>query len=393
MNPYNIKLTFAAHGKYYAFRLAEELNKFGYLDKIYTLYPKFKLAYDLPPEKIKSFHFLGMVKYINMRYGSLALDDFITSFFDDRVAFVFEKNQSPNWIFASYSGFCEKSLKRAKELGAITLVERACPHIDEQEELISNEKSRLLKNNVPVESNKIHDRMKREYEIADYIVVPSEYSRKSFIKRGIDSTKLITIPICNEKNIILDKKSKSCDFFTVLCVGGNFYRKGIIYLLQAWKELGLGNANLIIRGSIPGAFRHLSSVSNVEVISRHLSDWEMNILYNQATIFVLPSIDDGFGMAVIEAMRAGLPVIITQNVGAAEILEERREGFIVPIRNVESLKERILFFYNNPDKVKEMGASALMKSREYCPQKYAERAMIEYERIIDRRKRVKTSQR
>ena len=64
-----IKSTIAVHSKYHALRLAEGLNNENFLDKVYTTYPKFKLtSYKVPISKIKSFWFLGAVKYINSHY-------------------------------------------------------------------------------------------------------------------------------------------------------------------------------------------------------------------------------------------------------------------------------------------------------------------------------------
>ncbi len=378
-----IKSTIAVHSKYHALRLAEGLNNENFLDKVYTTYPKFKLtSYKVPSSKIKSFWFLGAVKYINSHYGNLFSDNFITSFFDNWVSAILKK-PGDKWVFTGYSGFCEKSLKKAKKMGAVTLVERACPHIDEQEELIRQEKSLLLNKKIDITSNEVYERMKREYDLADFISVPSEYTKKSFIKRGISPSKIIKVPLCNEKDVPFRKiPVKYPEVFTVFCVSGNFYRKGLIYLLRAWKELGLQNAKLIVKGEIPNEFIEYKKIPNLEIISHHISDDDLIKLYEKSSICILPSIDDGFGMVVIEAMRAALPVIVTQNVGASEVLEDGKEGFIIPIRDTEALKEKILYFYNHPDKVNSMGLNALEKAKQYTPEEYAKRMIVEYNKLF-----------
>ena len=91
-----------------------------------------------------------------------------------------------------------------------------------------------MKKNNPVPKNPVWDRMKREYELADYIITPSNYSRNSFLKRGFAPSKIIITPLCNEKKVVLRGGKKAYpEQFTVLCVGGNFYLKGIYYLLEA----------------------------------------------------------------------------------------------------------------------------------------------------------------
>lgn len=378
-----IQSTIAVHARYHAFRLAEGLSKRGVLDAVYTLYPKFKLGlYAIPRFELKSAWVLGALKYLNNRMGFPFSDNRITNLFDLWVALTLRR-PSRAWIFTGYSGFCEKSLARAKKLGAITCVERACLHADEQDSVLAEEKSFLFKKKENVIKNPIGERMKREYEQAEYIIVPSRITQQSFIKHGFSSNKIITVPLCNEKNVPFRKeKTPYPERFTVLCIGGHFYRKGVFYLLRAWQELQLPDAQLILRGDVPEQFEYLTKVKNLTILRTHMSDENIATLYQKATMFVLPSVDEGFGMVVVEAMRAGLPVIVTENVGAVDILTEEKEGFIIPVRNIEALKEKILFFYNNRDMVERMGTAALATAHEYTPEKYADRMIVAYNEML-----------
>ncbi len=379
-----IKSTIATHAKNHAFRLGEGLSKAGVLDKIYTIYPRFKIGdYDIKREEIKSLWPLGALKYLGRRLHSRAIEELASEYFDDVTSLILKKPEGA-WVFTGYSGYSERSLKKAKKMGAVTLVERACPHIDDQEEIMREEKSTLLNKKILKTSNKVYERMKREYEIADYIVVPSNYSLESFVKKGFPRSKLLLTPLSNEKNINFRENKILPEQFTVLCVAGHFYRKGVFYLLKAWERLKLKNAKLIVKTEIPPEFDHLYQIPNTEIISSRLSDKEMDELYGKASIFVLPSIDEGFGMVVVEAMRAALPVIVTENVGAADILHEGKEGFIVPIRSADALAEQILFLYKNPEEVKRMGKLALATSKEYTPQKYAERVIEVYKKVLSK---------
>lgn len=385
MENQGIRSTIAVHAKYHALRLAEGLHKMGILDRIYTPVPKFKLtSYDLPKRAIKSFWLLGALKYLNLRLGRMVSDDVLTGFFDRWVSFSL-KRPAEKWVFTAYSGYCERSISKAKELGAVACVERSCPHIDFQTELVGEERSILLKRKEPAIKNPVWERMKREYEIADYIITPSHYSRNSFLERGFDPSKILITPLCNEKKVVLRGGIKRYpEQFTILCVGGNFYRKGIVYLLGAWKMLGLSGAKLIIKGEIPPEFNDLTVVPSVEIVKEHLSEKELEDLYNRATLLVLPSIDDGFGMVVVEAMSVGLPVIITENVGAADIIKNGEEGFVVPIRDPGAIAEKISFFHEHPGKVEAMGQKAMETAKNYTPERYAERVTEVYKKILAR---------
>ena len=189
-----IKVTVSVHAKYQAFRLVEGLNRHKILDKLYTIYPKFKIfPYQIPKNKIRSFYFLGALKYLISRLKIKISDNFIGDIFDKLVS-ISLKNPNGKWIFHGWSGFCEKSLIRAKKLKGITFIDRPCPHIDFQRELLAEEKSRLLNKYFSPEKNITYKKMKREYEITDYIIVPSKYTFKSFIERGFHPPKLILVP-------------------------------------------------------------------------------------------------------------------------------------------------------------------------------------------------------
>jgi glycosyltransferase involved in cell wall biosynthesis len=73
---------------------------------------------------------------------------------------------------------------------------------------------------------------------------------------------------------------------------------------------------------------------------------------------ILPSRLDAFGMVVPEAMACGIPVIVSDMVGAKQIVEEGRNGFIVPAENVESLVDRMRWCIQNTHSLKQMSGAA-----------------------------------
>ena len=85
---------------------------------------------------------------------------------------------------------------------------------------------------------------------------------------------------------------------------------------------------------------------------------------------VLPSLFEGFGLVILEAMAAGLPVITTQNTGGPDVIEEDKEGFIVPAGSVEALRQKMEWFIKNPEKAIEMGKAAHRKAKEFTWEEY-----------------------
>ena len=81
--------------------------------------------------------------------------------------------------------------------------------------------------------------------------------------------------------------------------------------------------------------------------------------YSQASVFVLMSLEEGLAMVQPQAMACGLPIICSENTGGEDLLtKDGEEGFVIKIRDVDALKEKLLYLYNNQDICKSMGNKA-----------------------------------
>ena len=89
---------------------------------------------------------------------------------------------------------------------------------------------------------------------------------------------------------------------------------------------------------------------------------DLNDYYNRADIYVTCSVEEGLSMVQAQAMACGLPVICTTNTGGDEILDDGRSGFVLPIRKVDKLKEKLIYFYENRDMISVMGNNAYEKA-------------------------------
>jgi glycosyltransferase involved in cell wall biosynthesis len=88
---------------------------------------------------------------------------------------------------------------------------------------------------------------------------------------------------------------------------------------------------------------------------------ELYHYYSQASVFVIASIEEGLAMVMAQAMACGLPVIATTNTGAEDLFTDGVEGFIVPIRNPEAIREKVLYLYKNPEVREQMSQAALRR--------------------------------
>ena len=122
-------------------------------------------------------------------------------------------------------------------------------------------------------------------------------------------------------------------------VGNNFLRKGTHYLIEAFKRIREPDAELWIRGDVPGSYRARIHDARVKILPA-VPLARLHELYRQADVFVQPSIDEGFGMTVFEALGFGLPVVVTENVGALDVLSPE-VALTVPIRDPLALAAAI----------------------------------------------------
>ncbi len=172
--------------------------------------------------------------------------------------------------------------------------------------------------------------------------------------------------------------------FRVLYAGSCLIRKGVRHLLEAVSDLKLPNFELVINGSIDPEMQN--------VMRRHAGQYHfagfqplerLHEVYSQASVLVLPTIEDGFAKVVTEAMACGIPVIATSNCGAPDVLDDGVEGFIVPIRDPVAIREKILYLYENPDVRDAMGKAALARAKSLTNwEVYGERAAAAYRQAL-----------
>ena len=183
-------------------------------------------------------------------------------------------------------------------------------------------------------------RTEEELRLADFIIVPSRHVRETF--RGIVSDEKIRVvpygapPVPKEKRVSQDAKRA----LKVLFAGSLIQRKGISYLLDAVEMLG-DKVELTLIGSRAYKNRQLDEACAKHRWIQSLPHSQMLNLMQESDVLVLPSLSDAFGLVVTEALACGLPVIVTPNTGASEVIHDGREGYVVPIRRADLIASRL----------------------------------------------------
>jgi glycosyltransferase involved in cell wall biosynthesis len=97
---------------------------------------------------------------------------------------------------------------------------------------------------------------------------------------------------------------------------------------------------------------------------------------------VLPSLVEGLALVQLEAMACGIPLITTPNAGGSDIVTDGVDGFVIPIRNVEVLKEKLEWCYSHPLELAEMGYAARRKAEQMTWDLYRHRLASQIQNLL-----------
>ncbi len=379
-----MQIVVSVAGRFHGFYLAYQLFKRKCLNKLITSYPKFEVKkYGISSQKVDSI----LIKEILER-GWRKLPKFLKNVYNPQF-FICElydklalKKVRKCDIFVGWSSFSLYSLRKAKELGAITILERGSSHILYQKEILESEYRKFGLKFKEIHP-KIVEKELKEYEEANYICIPSLFVKRTFLEKGISEKKLIQIPYG------VDLKEfrqipKEDNIFRIVYAGGLSLRKGIHYLLQAFSTLKLPNSELLLIGKVTEEIKpFLKKYEGNYKWVRAKPQKELYKYYSQSSVFVMPSIEEGMAMVQVQAMACGLPLICTTNTGGEDLIEDGKEGFVIPIRDAEALKEKILFLYENPKLCYEMGQRAKEKvKRGFSWDDYGQKIINSYFKLL-----------
>lgn len=350
--------------KFHAFALAEQLAKNELLNKFYTLYyskrNKFYNPFhpridkeQIPIELVKTFPFYLPIFFYWKDYHRRAV------LYDWLVSNQLKKYQNYK-IFIGWSSMSLLSAQQAKKDGKIVLIERGSSHILTQNILLKEEYKRFgIEFNI---DERIIKRELKEYDIADYIVIPSDFVYKSFIANGISADKLFKNPYGVSSYFRTDNFKVFNHKFRILYLGGLNIRKGLIYLFDALDKLSsiISDFEIWFIGSVAPELVNLieSKKKDNWIFWGHINHYDLLNYITQCDIAVQPSIEEGLSMVIPQMLASGVPVISTTNTGGSEYIEDAVNGYIIPIRNSEVIKDKILELFNDRKLLNQMKVNA-----------------------------------
>lgn len=374
-------------GRFWSYHTARVLQEQNALEALLVGYSR------PPPEAIRPFVrryplARSLLAHAAVRCGWAAIERWTFRSFDRWVCGQLRGWPRPIDVFHGYSLFSLEALRSARCLGMVTVVERAGVHILDQVALVQQAHER---HGVPFQLRSTAyyasvDRMLAEYDAAGYVLTCSEFARQTFLARGHDPARVISIPFgATYAYGAVESVRQPPSRFVVLCIGGEFFRKGIPDLLEAWSALSLPAAELRLLTSVPTdlppRLRALLGQATVRLLPR-MDAAALAREYRASSVLCLPSVEDGFGLVVMEAMAHGVPAIVSTNCGAAEAVRHGVDGFVVPAGDSRALAEHILALYRDRELVEHMAWHVQERAAEFTWERYGRRLVEFYKRIL-----------
>jgi glycosyltransferase involved in cell wall biosynthesis len=212
---------------------------------------------------------------------------------------------------------------------------------------------------------------------ADRVHLTSEEERRALVDLGLALAPTTVIPNgvdlptpFSPDAVSEDVRALLADRFEILCFGRINWKKGLDRLICSLPEIG--DARLLVAGNddngftakLQGIARECGVGNRVRFLPRQISGADREALFAAARIFVLPSVSENFGNVIAEAMIRGLPVVVTERVGAAEIVRVSGGG-VVARGGQDGLSVAIAKLLRSNERLAAMGAAGARYAREH----------------------------
>ncbi len=212
-----------------------------------------------------------------------------------------------------------------------------------------------------------------ETQLASRFLAASSFTRSSLIEHGANPDDISVVPYgVDLQRFHPAAHTRQDDRLHLLFVGRINQRKGVKYLIEAMRLLPPDRVRLTICGRVVDDLRLFQEFAGQIEIRPSVSEAELVKAYQQADLFVFPSVAEGFGQVLLEALASGLPILSTTHTAAPDLIVDGREGFIVPPRRPDLLAEKIEWAMKHPEQLRRMSVAARSRAEEFTWKRFRE---------------------
>ncbi len=267
-----------------------------------------------------------------------------------------------------YEHACLQTFRRARGSGMTCFYEVPAPEagyaqrIRDAEIAVHPELDSAYEQRLRRTRGKRQERRWQEWELADTVIASSQFTKSTYHDGGYDVSRVRVIPlaappVCAESLLNGRAARRGAHGpLRVLSMGSFALHKGSHHLLAAWRQFNAGDhARLDVVGGVglPGSL--LRDLPESVHLRGAVAPTAAREVYGEADVLVFPTLADGFGMVVSEALSQGVPVITTPQAGAAEMITHGSNGLIVPSGDPVALAEALRWCLDNRETLATMG--------------------------------------
>jgi glycosyltransferase involved in cell wall biosynthesis len=215
----------------------------------------------------------------------------------------------------------------------------------------------------------------QEHALATRVVASSSFTKRTLVEHGVAAEKIVVNPYGVDISRFTPgpRVERAARPLRFVFVGQVSARKGIPLLLDVWSRLAPPDSELWLIGYVaPRAVPLVTGLRGV-VVKGLVSRFDLPGLLRECDVLVLPSYFEGFAQVMPEAMASGLPVIATESSGAADLITDGADGFVIPTGDRAALQDRLQFFLRHPERVAPMGRAARQKAELFTWTAYGDR--------------------
>jgi glycosyltransferase involved in cell wall biosynthesis len=283
-----------------------------------------------------------------------------------------------------------ETLKTARRLGITSVMERPNAHTRFAYEVVRAECERLGVELPPDHEHAFNEEIlakeEAEYELSDYLLCPSEFTAQTFVDQGIPAEKLVRHFYGYDTDLFFPPASppEQREGITMVYVGVAAVRKGLHYALEAWLASPASEHGtfLIAGGFLPAYEEKLAPMlahPSVQALG-HRDD--VPDLMRASDVFVLPTIEEGFGLVCTEAMACGAVPVVSK--ACTEICAHEQNALVHEIGDVDALTEHITRLHEDRALLARLRENALRTAPEVTWDKAGERLLDVYRDVLDR---------
>ncbi len=263
----------------------------------------------------------------------------------------------------AYEDGALRTFQRAARAGLERIWDLPLPHHATIEKVINDERRRWPDAMIGALHREPDWKLRRkeaELALASHVSVASAFTRKSL--EGIASVPVHVTPYGFPVEDFTQRTAAPAGPFRVLSVGTHDLRKGTPYLLEAWKQAAIPGAELHLIGPLRLSKTFLDRYAGLFVHRPHAAKKQLADIYPTADLLAFPTLGDGFGLVIQEAMCCGVPVVTTACGGGPECITDGVDGWLVPPRDIDALVHRFRSAAADRDACARVGRAARLRA-------------------------------